>query len=651
MSLATSATTVLAVLLSAWGMRHWSQCRGGDALEVALATACGPVAALPLLWLAASHLRIGAPATLAAGTLAAVLMWVATSTPTSAPRSPRPGAVRTLVLTTVALLVLCAVAFVPYGLERPDGVHRMAMTDWQKHLMLTAEMTVHDEFPPANPFLRAPGPSPYYHGFHLLAANLARSAGGPPAIYASLLALTLLTAALVPLTVHVVARGMFDWPGVARTAAMGATLLAGFDLLVLLLHTAVNALTVWGGEWTLSGVRELVPSTHLDYWLHHNERQFSAPYLAAIWSPQHVLAACAGVLGFHWLSRRPGSDDNWLDALPAAMLLAATPMLSAYVGLTVASGLMVAFSVATTPAERRHWLVAGAAATLLALPFLRLAVSAPSGLVVAPSAAGSWLNGALFTGLLGDGLATRILDTPAVYLVDFGILGILAVLGVRSLRGVSPSPHRTRCLVLAATILVLVALLRPPAGGPNNLYARGLLPVWLLLAPVAAAEWQRRRNPAWRLAAGVCLCGTLYAATGMFLEGYLFWATPTAAVRAARALNEASAPSDIIAMPTEHLPGHAYWLRRSVAMYDERHARAFGASAEQVAATEAALRLAYVAPTPATAAQRFEALGASIVLLPAESEVRAWQRSACFTELHRDSEWLAVRVNGACQDD
>jgi len=651
MNPALAVATALAVLLPALGMRRWSQRRSCDALEVAVATACGPVAAVPLLWVAATQLRIGAGAALIAGTLAAALMWLACSAPTIAPRSPRPGAVRALVFTTVAWLVLCALVFVPYGLARPDGVHRMAMSDWQKHLMLATEMTVHDEFPPANPFLRGAGPSPYYHGFHLLAANLARAAGGESAIYASLLALMLFSAALVPLTVYVVARGMFDWPGVARTAALGATLLAGFDLLVLLLHMAVNALTVWGGEWTLSGIRELVPSTHLDYWLHHNQRQFSAPYLAAVWAPQHVLAACAGVLGFHWLSRPTVGGENRLDAIPAAMLLAATPMLSAYVGLAVASGLTVAFVVATTPAERRRWLATGAVASLLALPFLRLGASASSGLALAPSAAGSWRNGALFATLFGDGLVPRLLDTPSVYVFDFGILGVLAGLGVMALRGAPQRAHRTRGLVMAATILILAALVRPPVGGPNNLYARGLLPAWLLLAPFAAAEWQRRRNVAWRVAAGVCLCGTLYAAMGTFLEGYLFWASPTAAVQTARAVNERSSPNDIVAMPAKQLPGHAYWLRRSVVLYDERHARLFGASAEQVAETEIALQQALAAQPPSNAARQFEALGASIVLLPATSAVRSWERSPCFTEIHRDSEWLAVRVNGACQDD
>ncbi len=651
MSLAASATAALALLLPAWGMYRWSQRRGDEVLEVAIATAFGPVAALPLLWIVATQLRIGTLPTLLAGSLAAALMWLATDGPMSRPKPARLGAIRSLVLTTLASLLLCAVAFVPHGLERRDGVHRMAMTDWQKHLMLAGEMTLHDEFPPANPFLRGSGASPYYHGFHLLAADLARAAGGASAIYAALLALTLLTAAAVPLTVYVVANGLFDWPGVARLAALGATLLAGFDLLVLLLHTAVNAITVWGGELTLSGLRELVPSTHLDYWLQHNERQFSAPYLATVWAPQHVLAACAGVLGFHWLSTKPHVSNNRLDVVPAAMLLAATPMLSAYVGLAVASGLAVAFAVATTSAERGRWLSAGVVALLLALPFLRLGASGASGLQLAPSAAGSWRNGALFTALLGDGVATRILDTPALYVLDFGIIGILAVLSIRTLRGTSPSAHRTRALVLAGTIVVLAALVRPPVGGPNNLYARGLLPVWMLLAPFAAAEWQHRRNLAWRFAAAVCFAGTLYAAVGTFVEGYLFWASPATAVRTARAVNERSAPDDVVAMPVAPLPGHAYWLRRSVAMYDERHARLFGASATQVAQVEAALRQAYAAESPSSAAQSFEALGASIVLVPSDAAVRAWERSDCFSELYRNSEWLAVRVNGACQDD
>ena len=521
MTLAAPVATLIGFLLPAWAMRRWSQRRGDGVLAVAAATTCGPLAAIPLLWLTASQLGIGASSLLLAGTLTAGLVLLATSARTSGPEPPPPGAVAALIRVTLASLVLCAVAFAPYGLQRQDGVHRMAMTDWQKHLMLAGEMTLHDEFPPANPFLRGSGPSPYYHGFHLLAANIARAAGGAAALYAALLALTLFTAAFVPLTVYVVARGFFDWPAVARTAALGATLLAGFDVLVVVLHTTTNAVTVWGGELTLSGIRELIPSTHLDYWLHHNERQFNAPYLAVIWAPQHVLAACAGVLGFHWLSWKSRASGRRLDVLPAALLLAATPMLSAHVGLALATGLLVAFVAATTTAERWRWLSAGALAALLALPFLRLGATASSGIVLAPSAAGSWLNGALLTSVFGDGIGARIIDTPAVYLVDFGIVGVLALLSVRALRQLPASPHRTRGLVMMGTILILAALVRPPVGGPNNLYARGLLPVWLLLAPFAASEWQRRRSVVWQLGAAVCLAGTLYAATGSFLEGYL----------------------------------------------------------------------------------------------------------------------------------
>ena len=104
-------------------------------------------------------------------------------------------------------------------------------------------------------------------------------------------------------------------------------------------------------------------------------------------------------------------------------------------------------------------------------------------------------------------------------------------------------------------------------------------------------------------------------------------------------------------MPVTRLPGHAYWLRRSVVIYDERHARLFGATAAQAAATSDALRRAYAARSPESAARAFQALGATIVIVPTRSVPGSWNRSGCFSVLHRDPDWLAARVNSSCQAD
>ena len=63
--------------------------------------------------------------------------------------------------------------------------------------------------------------------------------------------------------------------------AAAASRLAGFDAAGRALDTASAAATEWTGAMTFTGLRELIPSTHLDYWIHHNARQFNAPLMTA----------------------------------------------------------------------------------------------------------------------------------------------------------------------------------------------------------------------------------------------------------------------------------------------------------------------------------------------------------------------------------
>ena len=85
--------------------------------------------------------------------------------------------------------------FYPYGLERNDGVHRMGMTDWHKHLIVGTALSGADEMPPPNPFLPSETSAPYYYGFQLLGASIQRAAGHTADIFPILLVLTLLIAA------------------------------------------------------------------------------------------------------------------------------------------------------------------------------------------------------------------------------------------------------------------------------------------------------------------------------------------------------------------------------------------------------------------------------------------------------------------------
>ena len=126
------------------------------------------------------------------------------------PTNKRHFAILTAAGTTFAALAY--LPFLSYGLGRADGVHRMAMTDWYKHLMTTTALGAADSFPPPNPFLHAADSAPYYYGFHLVGASIGRLAAvltDPRAgdlAYASLLLLTLLTAFATPFVAYTVAR-------------------------------------------------------------------------------------------------------------------------------------------------------------------------------------------------------------------------------------------------------------------------------------------------------------------------------------------------------------------------------------------------------------------------------------------------------------
>ncbi|MCH7823562.1 MAG: hypothetical protein IH849_02060, partial [Acidobacteria bacterium] len=323
-------------------------------------------------------------------------------------RSAAPAKNKHFPVLGIAGLVFATLAYIPfltYGWERADGIHRMAMTDWYKHLITTTALGVADVFPPPNPFLHVAEPAPYYYGFHLVGAAIARLAGsiaGPAAvgelIFPALLLLTLLTAAATPFVAYTVARtvaagsggGRGDASRVPLLAALGATFLAGFDLIPLALDAAVNLASSEPLEGGLAGLRALVPSTHLDYWIHHNERQFNAPYLTTIWAPQHMAAVLVALLAIHLVLRRAQLAERasrsapfgvaWL--LPAA-LLAGLPALSAYVAVGLAFGVGGA-ALAESVRKRclpwrttawQLWLVPGTVAIVRSLPVAAVLVS------------------------------------------------------------------------------------------------------------------------------------------------------------------------------------------------------------------------------------------------------------------------------------
>ena len=630
----------------AWAMARWKRYAGADPIETVAFAAAGTAAIVPVLWVVSLGLGLSPLVTLLAGGLTASLIIPAIQRRADATTTPPPW--RHLAAIALVAAALATIAFLPQGVQRQDGVHRIAMHDWQHHLPLTDELAAAATVPPVNPFLRASGTTPYYAGFHLLAAAITQATGSPEAAFPALQFLTFLTLVLVPLTAYVLADGLFTDTRTALLAAAAATLLAGFDFAVLTFDVLIAAATEWSGELTFAGLRELVPSTHLDYWNPHDARQLNAPLMTALWAPQHLLAACLAVLCLHQLSRH--GLGQWREVLPVVPLLAAVPLLSGYVGLVLAVALAVAWLSLTTVRARVHWLMLAGGATGLLLPFIRglMAGRSPSH-GIRLSAAGDWTNGALFSSLLGDNTIARMLDTPALLIVEFGVIGVLGVLGARRFLAEHGSRHAVRLVCAAAVTTAVAVLVRPPFGGPNNVYARGLLLVWFILAAFGAHEWrQRSRGRGWQIATAVCMLGTLYTPIGLLLEGLSFRGVPADAVAAIERLHAVTSPEDVVAVPQDVLGGYAFFLRRKLFAYDARHAELFGAPDGAYDATMSAFEAAISTPAAPHAAHRLHTLRIDVLFSPRDALLPTWQDSECLPVVAESGNWVALRVTPDC---
>jgi hypothetical protein len=559
-------------------------------------------------------------------------------------------------IASLLLAGLVIVPFLPYGRTFADGVHRMGMTDWYKHLMVTTSLQSAVRLPPANPFLSTDGAAPYYYGFHLVAASVQRGANGVGSPYVTLLGLTLITAAALPVVLFVVARGLFGNGTVAAVAAAGGSLLAGFDLVVWALSAVRETRAHWPLGRGFAAVRAIVPSSHLNFWIHHNERQLNAPYMATIWAPHHVCAVLLVLVLVH-VCRARAVEARWGEntgfVMPAVML-AALPAMSAYVALALVVAVVVlvvaeAWRARCGPWRTdvfRRWAVVGVPAAVLAIPVVvTLAGSEGGQLTLAVSAAGSWINGAFWSSIFGDRTLTRLLDTPALYLVQFGVVGVYGVRGIvrRVQRGTLSAAQR-EAATIAAVVVLLATFVRPPVGTPNNLFARPMLIVWALLACFAAADWLEPGRRSMRTAAvAVSVAGTLLAVAGATAEGALFWPTAVDTVRAAEWINTHTAAGAIVAT-TSPESGLGYWLWRRTVRSDRRLALLFGATTAQYDDAARRIEEASASTTADDAWRRFAALGADVVLV--EGTVPSWGRAPCFHTGY-DGHTLAVLVRAS----
>ena len=570
-----------------------------------------------------------------------------------------------LLLVSLLFTALAAVAFTPYGLERADGVHHMGMTDWHKHLVVASALSSTETMPPRNPFLYTASSGPYYYGFQLLGAAVHRAAGGSVDVFVALLLLTLMVAAALPFVLYVLARGLTGNSRVALVAATGGTLLGGFDMAVMAIHAVADIVGAWPLPAGLAGFRAAVPSTQLDFWSHHNERCFNPPYVATIWAPQHMLAVLISLLVIHTLRRRDDRPDRpAYGYLFPALMLAALPAISSYVAMALAVGALSIIFVEAWRERRMPWRVdsfarwgyAGLLAAALAAPVLYgfTRVGASGRLTLHVSSAAGWQNGAFATAIFGDHQWSRLLDTPAFYIMELGIVGLAGAAGVWLLwRNRSGNRAMAEASVLVAAILVLITVVRPPVDGPNNLFARSMLIVWALLAVFAADVWVRYCEGRWQSWALVVVCAVAvpYAALGVTLEGTLFWPTDSDFLAAAHSINTETLSESVVAIhPDDETPAFGYWLRRRQVATYERVALLLGATSEEFQKTQQALREAYGSTDAAMAEGRFADLGADLIVVDRARSIAAplWAHRPCFELLHEGERFDVYWRNSEC---
>ena len=574
----------------------------------------------------------------------------------------RAGGVWPVALLGIVFVLLLVPAFLSFGWERGEAVHTLAMTDWYKHLTVATEIAGADRFPPSNPYLAADQDPRYYFGFHLVAAAISRVAGTAD-VYPALLVLTNVVAGSVPLVFYAFARPF----GSVRLAVLAAAagLLAGFDVLVVVVDTvrAGWSFDVWPTGF--DAVRAIVPSTQLDYWVHHNARQFNPFYVATAWAPQHVAAVLLALVVLSLVG--PTTSDQTTagkrgrsGVLLPAVALAATAALSAYVALSLACGvagwlLIIAFKNprgCLRAPEIQRWVPVGLLAGLLSLPMLAAlwgGEGSATGMTLAVSSSGSWNNGAVWNGIFGDRWWTNVLDTPVLYTLELGVVGVLATMTLVRSRSADPTARQAVGVLLG--ILLFVTCVRPPVGEPNNLYARPMLLVYAMLTPFAVRAMMPRTVLWHWLAIGVCLSGTVYALFGLALQGSLFYAMPAPLANACAWVTERTPRSARVAVRASDYSRYVGFVcRRPLSLGDRRHARLFGASDEQFDVTSSVLDEAYEARTPHEAARKFAAVGADTVLVKvsAATSPPAWVAEPCFRTAYRNADWLVAARTAMC---
>ncbi len=402
----------------------------------------------------------------------------------------------------LALLLLFTGGCVWASLYLPEAGGRMAPRpahDYIKHhaVLLSLE---NSPLPLHNYFYAAERDTPYhyYHYQYLVPAAL-RKLGGDRASIGFTFALTSgLLAMVLAAMVFLLARELFG--GRSRWAPWWAaacvTVVGGWDVIPVLLR-------MWQGAAPVVVLDSWIPSP----WRIHN---LMTQYM---WCPQHVSGALIVLLTAWWLRQSP--RGAWWVAM-GPLLAAALFGTSLYLAMTAFVAAAIYLISRAVDARRQGgrlgtWLLAaigmGVVAGALMLPqtlgYLEMSRRGVGGLTL------TWprFDHALVGRLAEPGVLANWLDAPWIWLTEFGVLAVAAVLVGRSFWRDAWRDPGLRLLLLAGAVgLAAVYTIRSSHAMVDYSFRVSVMPAQvfaaLCVAAVCVPKGSRLRSR--RLLGGVC---------------------------------------------------------------------------------------------------------------------------------------------------
>jgi len=419
---------------------------------------------------------------------------------------------------SVLLLGMVFIPFAMHGRITADGdMYRMAFSgDWYKHLTIAASTANHSAMPPLNPYIYTRPPLNYYYFLYIIAAIPVKLSSHVIGVYQSFLFVTLLSAFLFFNTLLLLGKIVLRNERTGLIFASLAVFVGGFDIFEVFVYGARNLLKYNVHEINPHlFLTKVVPTRHIDFWVTDWERRISSVYTSFLWVPQHtsgVMIFLLIIIVFMAYEQAARSDSARDCAWPGfSFMLLAAALFASLMGFSsyVCTGGAIIFALlffVRAVGKKQTWsetlspVILGLIAFVLTLPFLQSlrAYSDRAGFVFHISSCGNILNGALFSELLGKkSQLGHLLDAPIYYILEFGPLLILGVIGFRMVSEKYSNYLNDECWDLLCCALfgpLLYIFIRPPYPGPNNFQGRNALITFVLLSLFAAVAVMESKN-------------------------------------------------------------------------------------------------------------------------------------------------------------